>query len=426
MKKPLFVTLLITLQLLFSAAYAQPLSRLVAKANWVHNGTTFVPHDSTVYTYSNPHGGDLVFPLEYDTATTFVYTTAWRNYQRIVKSYNSDDLLFTYVTTFWDSTHSQWVDTNKYKWGVNHDPARKPIELMGMDSTAGAWIYRIKDDYVYDTLLNINIHIHSIFSGGGWMPIYKRLFTFGTGLNTNQQCDWDYNQGTFFNTNDFDLTYHNVNQIQTCKYQAWNGSGYTDSCKFLYAYDTLGNWLSKTYLLRNVSTGVWDQKLMSTYSAFTSGHMPQVETDSWFNPSGSSAWVDTFNYKYAYNGVNQMTWRQGMPLGSSTSGAGNPLSRYYYSPYTISGVQPRATSCDLVVFPNPADATVNVQFSWRQPEACTITLCDVTGKEVYKLDVVATEHYNAVIPTHYLKSGTYFLKITGNSANVTRMVSVLH
>lgn len=82
------------------------------------------------------------------------------------------------------------------------------------------------------------------------------------------------------------------------------------------------------------------------------------------------------------------------------------------------GIDKIDLDADIAVFPNPATDQVNLQMRLSGEAGLAIAVCDITGREVYKVAQAkykAGEH-NLQIPTTGLANGVYHIRVDGNHA----------
>ena len=80
-----------------------------------------------------------------------------------------------------------------------------------------------------------------------------------------------------------------------------------------------------------------------------------------------------------------------------------------------------ATNIDVLCYPNPSTAFVNIKSN--EENLKMITCFDVTGKVVTTMKCNDT---NITFPTYYLENGIYFLKIESEKGYVYKKIEVLH
>lgn len=128
----------------------------------------------------------------------------------------------------------------------------------------------------------------------------------------------------------------------------------------------------------------------------------------------STYWVDNFRYKFRFesDGGNNFY------LDNINIYPGAP------SDDLVLGIAEEGEFADLALYPNPADAEVNLRFTVNNAQQMVITVKDITGKQVKDLLVNAAAGTNLVMmDTNELSSGSYFMTISnGEIAQTMKFV----
>ncbi len=430
MKSTLSTIATIALLLLHSTADAQQ-SRLVAKATRAYSGSAFTLTDTTTYFYSNPRGGDLVHPLNYDSAITRTVTGSGLTlHHRIVKHYDSSGVPGTQFHLL-VADADYWLTgitglNGAYKYIVDYYATGKPQSVTAMHmNTSGAWDIFWRDSYFHinaDT--NVGYMVSQVGTGSTWANTSRREFAYDT-LRSNfcQQIDYDYTEGTFYSTDDFDYSYRSGNNLQTSTRFLWDGTGFSNvTSKFFYRYDSTSHLLTSKTLIKFSASGSFNDSL-SLYSNFTAAGMPLTEIDQKWN---GSAWVNAMRYTYTYNTFNQVTTKLAETWTGSAWVTGPYLWNYYYSPYTPSEVATIDEVADVNIFPNPAGNIFTLRVNMKDAMAFIVAMYDMTGKEVYNTYVPLCDRYIIRIPTRNFPAGNYLLKVATQNNVTTRQVVVAH
>jgi Secretion system C-terminal sorting domain len=111
-----------------------------------------------------------------------------------------------------------------------------------------------------------------------------------------------------------------------------------------------------------------------------------------------------------------------IPLGQSVAFIDNlSFDRLIYS-----GIgEKEALISDLTVYPNPAQANVNIQFQLQQKENLAISILDLNGREVLKLSEqsYAAGNHQLHFDIGYLSNGMYFITIqNGQSSSHSKLM----
>ena len=325
--------------------------------------------------------------------------------------------------SYWNIALSAWLDT--FIYSVMYGSSGLVDQITGSQNLSGTIVVVFQDNYTYDAAFNINWHTHSIWDGSVWLPDYHREFAYDNTANIREQMDWDYKQGSFYITNDFDFTYPCPDNLDSTRYTSYNSAlGIpNDSDEILYFYNSSAQLVRKVYYNWNSSTSTYVPATVSNYSNFTSGGMPQTERDSTYN-TGTGFWTATVDFNYTYNSHNQMTTRQGFLPGTTTPASGMPLSHYYYQNYIVSEVQQVSNAVDVQVFPNPSRNYLNLTVKWKEAQPFTLGLYDITGRLIMSKSIAATLEYTTQIPVNKLPAGNYIVKISGANGPITKEVVI--
>ncbi|TNF46113.1 MAG: T9SS type A sorting domain-containing protein [Bacteroidetes bacterium] len=128
----------------------------------------------------------------------------------------------------------------------------------------------------------------------------------------------------------------------------------------------------------------------------------------------STYWVDNFRYKFRFesDGGNNFY------LDNINIYPGSP------SDNLVVGIAEEGEFADLALYPNPADAEVNLRFTVNNAQQMVIAVKDITGKHVKDLLVNAAAGTNLVMmDTNELSSGSYFMTISnGEIAQTMKFV----
>lgn len=140
----------------------------------------------------------------------------------------------------------------------------------------------------------------------------------------------------------------------------------------------------------DVVTSAWTP---SSITDWTTVHMTNVT---------SSYWVNNFRYKFTFesDGGNNFY------LDDINIYPGDP------SDQIVVGLEEFGQVENLSLYPNPADAELNVSFTVSNAQSITFEIIDITGKTIQANQINATEGSNLVmLNTNSLASGMYLLNI---------------
>jgi hypothetical protein len=123
----------------------------------------------------------------------------------------------------------------------------------------------------------------------------------------------------------------------------------------------------------------------------------------------SQYFVDNFRYKFRFEGESGNNFYL------------DNINVYYGDPselLDITDIQNNVSG--LSIYPNPTDDELNVSFNVSTSQISTMSITDVTGKQVYTTDIQAAPGSNLVMmETTGFAPGMYFLNVQVGSAQQT-------
>lgn len=121
-------------------------------------------------------------------------------------------------------------------------------------------------------------------------------------------------------------------------------------------------------------------------------------------------------HTYTVNGVYTVTLTVTGPCGTVT----------YTQTITISdvGVGDNDLENSLIIYPNPNGGEFTVSFNFAEAKDVTITLTDVAGREITRMQEYNLLTFTRELGSEGLANGIYFVSITTADGTVTRRISV--
>ena len=429
-RKMLLLTLAIPV-ILCQNAQAQTSSRLTAQAHWSSNGATLIANDSTAYSYSNGRGGDLKHTLKYDNATNWIFLgdTAYNNNYYYLQTFDANNNLLGTITQFWSGT--AWVNwTNVlYTYNSNNTVATATYQTWGGSS----WVNSSQDVYSYNTAGQLYSDQNNSWNSLSitFTPNTQKIYTYDISGNLVSEVDQVYNSAStlYDYTAEYIYTYSGT-ELLTTTYKTWSGSAWVNNYMYTNTYDTTGDLLTNLYSSYNGTA--WVNQSLKVFSSFTAtgSNLPQIETDQTWDTTGSGSWTNVKRYMYTYNSYGQMTtsigesWNVGVGWEFAL---GDPAAFYYYGTYTATSVKNVANNVGNVnVYPVPAQNIVNIDLNWAVAQSATISVYDMNGKQVSKLDAPMGAQYHGTLSVNNLADGMYVIRIEGTQGQIVKQIVVAH
>ena len=433
-RKMLLLTLAIPV-ILCQSAQAQTSSRLTAQSHYSSNGAIFSVNDSTAYIYSNGRGGDLNHQLKFDTATNWDYSGALGGFNdsfNYIQTFDVNNNLLSTITQYWSGT--AWVNwTNVLNtYNSNNSIATKTWQNWG----GATWVNSNQNAYGYNTagqLYLIQNNIWNALTSAFSTANTESIFTYGSSGMVTSEIDETWNSGSSLYTYTDEILYtDSASEVLSVQYNTWNGAGWTNGNLTTNTYDASGDLLTTLYQTYNGSA--WVNQTLMVYSNFTAAgsNLPQMQVNQVWDTTGTGSFDNVTQYTYAYNSFGQMTqstgesWNPGVGWEFAN---GDPEAFYYYENYT-----PSATSVknvvnnggDVNIYPNPAQNVLNVELTWTAAQSATISLYDMSGRQINTLTTPMGTQFNGALSVGNLADVIYVIRIDGTQGQIVKQIVVAH
>lgn len=428
-RKMLLLTLAIPV-ILCNKVQAQTSSRLIADAHWASNGATFMPVDSTGYTYSAGRGGDLTHTMKYDNSTTWVYDTAFHNSWYYIQSFDASNNITSRIAQFWDGT--TWVLYSNTLYSYNSSNMMTSMILQSWNGSS--WAPVSQNLYSYNTANKLVIDQYQVWSSltMSFEASSQKTYYYDASGNRINETDQTYVSSVPIYTSQWAYTYSGTNQLLTTTYNTWSGSGWDPISMTTNTYDSTGNMTNQLYQLYDAMGAVWVNNTLHIYSGFTSGHMPTMDIEQHWDATGGGSWVNFMQFINTYNSFDQLTSRTGTSwniVGVFEYALGDPMNRYHYATYTpgTSSVNTVAVAGgEASIYPVPVQNVLNIDLNWDNAQAASIAICDMQGKVVKQWNTPATTEYKGTVDMGNMSAGVYFVKINSTMGQIVKQIVVAH
>jgi hypothetical protein len=440
----LLFTLALPVFLLQNAQAQTTMSRLIAKADWSNNLTTFVLQDTTNYTYSDGRGGDLTHPMMFDVSQSWIATdTSLENGNVVNQTFDPTTGVITSATYMtWSAFSGIYIDVSKVLYFYNN--SAMPTQLTSIvsqvppSSGSTAWVNASQDVYTYDAYGHLFSDEYDTWVAGSasWNKVSEKQYSYTVAgkVQTETDMTFTYYSGVGYvptNTALYTYSYTGTSGtwLATKTYSTYSSGIPTPSYVYTNTYDSLGDMLTQTY-----QTYVMGSPVNSTLKAFSgfSSMLPTMEVDSKWDTTAGGRYDTTTMWMYTYNSFNQMTQSVGESwnvAGFWEFAYGDPMHNYWYDTYTPhnAGVKNVTNENGTVnVFPNPTQSTININLTWNEPQAFSVAIFDMKGAVVSTWSVPATAQYNTSVSVDNFNTGVYVVRIAGSNGTITREVVVAH
>jgi hypothetical protein len=446
----------------FGSAEAQVKSRLIGLTKAVYDGTSFgTTGDTAWYKYTGLNdtlnNGQLAYDSSYLLAYLGGYTpgnlsyryyhtvnstnninnaisqyydtasAAWVNFDNNIFTYDALNNVTHFVHQVWDATTSSWVNnTNTLNTFVGTNNTLKIFQLWNTGTMA--WVNNTRDSFYFNAGGDMAYHITQKWdtTALGWVNTVQVLDTYNTahGITTLLRQAW--NTGASAWVNNGHNTYHYNAATLQCNTigerwdttaTAWIG---TTEDSIVYYGTTSDKWHETRYRWDTAAHDFMPNSLDEF--SYDANHNILSDTTLRWNPGGAGAFVNSRLRAFSYNTYNQVltnttaswsntgAWYYKFTSGGGPNNGPDQQFRYYYELNTVGVNNVNATAGNLLVYPNPATSSLNIQLQWDAPQAFSIAIIDVKGSIVRQWSEPATKAYAKNVQLSGLPEGTYILR----------------
>jgi len=433
------------------SASAQTMYNLKAAVNATYDGSSMVPDDSSVYTFSGNRYGYDTSPQQYDTLLFKGYASG---------SYN--DVLLTYQT--FDNNNNPLVQTtreNQNGLWVNESLIYNTYlssQKLGTQLQLN-WNFSNNDydsvsflRYVYSSHAMPDSVIYYLYDPGGWFIQTLQTYTFDTHGNIISETDYYLPGQAGEQRNRIDNQYNIANMPVIRTNFSWNPSttNWDSTDRHIYVYNSTGLLLLKDSIVSWDATNhqwVNAQRISNTY---TGTDRVTSQTENYDGVQFTFLSKDTMAYDANHNLLSNITlyWDQ---AGMSFQNVSR--TRYIYTPgqqlsmkttdhwdgtgwqYSINDVENRfyydesvnvphtGNYLKLQVYPVPASSYLTLDASNNVSENYTVSITDMKGILLRQWNEQG-KNIHRQIPINTFPEGNYILHIRTATNSATSIFTV--
>lgn len=459
-------TKLLAVALLASAisteATAQQLLRLKA-ATYTKNSVTV---DSQVYSYASnlmpclptvTFSYNQYFPMDqisivglYDSAINQIQPAS-NMYDRVVQDITSGGMITQTV-------QERTVGSTLYKTTNTFDNSGNILQSLNesINSTTSTHTF-YKEEYTYSGgLLVKREKFYKTGAAATYVIQQRTTYSYTGGLLSMELLEANtYPNNTFGLKNRYIYIYNTSNQLIEKQTEDRANNAWRAYSKTVFTYTSAGNIadqklysvLNGTNLLQQEFTYAYSGALItqidqSNYSNGTVNYTYTADVDYNSNNkitavtyTSTNAGVNNYlqyvksNYDYNTSGQLEKAYQQNYDVNTQSwiLNTTDSIKNYYYEPYiSVSVANTKIEEASVSLFPNPANSVINISADWTEPQAFTVAIYNTSGQIIRQWAEEPTANYKKQIPVTDLSAGTYFIKIKGDSTDISKQLTILH
>jgi len=336
-------------------------------SHWIHDLRSFAEYDEN-------HN----LMLEYYQ----LWISVWRNYQKSIYTYDTNNNLETRVTYNVDGSFN-WKLNNMYTY--TYDTNGRLASELDQSYYNNQWSNTWRNVYTYDEIGLPNKFIRQDWIMEDWIDIEVTTYSYNANNLLEYELFEKWNGVELGSQRQYFYEYYESNRIKSIIMQDWH-LGWVNKLKEIFLYDENGNVVRRTGL--------------------------EWINEGWVNTLTVSSLYDQNNflieqvYKMCGDGVN-LSWAD---------------SIYYYF-HTVVGIEslPKIGR-SLSIYPNPSNNNITIELDDNHKSSAKITmiLYNLNGQLTTQCQITEQQ---TVIDVSQLAPGIYFVKIlSDNGVNVGKFV----
>jgi hypothetical protein len=342
-------------------------------------GSTWVAQQKAHYSYNTAGKESQVIWEAWDP-----FNLVWYNSYQNGYSYNAAGDIVADSMQGWDNSAKAWVNSNLIQYAYDGAGRLTTMLQQNWNATSNSWVPRSKDSIGYTATGKVASWTSQIFyaASGVWKNDYRSLSYYNSADFERAAVTQTDNTGAGWKS--MDSTVHAVLNAA--------GLPLTDS---IYADGGTGWYLSQRYT-----------------KTYTSSN--QVVSSFWDQMNGSS-FTNYYREFFFYDSYDQLTRHYDQTWnGISWNTAYTSEQRFYYEPYTTTGIQSAKArnSLQALLYPMPATTSTTLAINLPSAQQLKIALYDATGRLLQSWQEQALAgRYSKHISVANLPAGTYNLSV---------------
>jgi hypothetical protein len=314
-----------------------------------------------------------------NTSTAVAQTwngASWVNSIRLIHTFNSSKVPFTFLLQKWDGSTWQNVQLTT----LTFNSANKQTNALVQNWKDAAWVNVQQNSLVYDASNNIARELVQIWTGTAWRSSEQTLYTYTATneilselLQIGDGATWiDFSRSSY----SYDLNDDLISKIT----QLWVGDKWIDASKYDYSYDLKHNLIGK--LTYTVNDAGWVLLIQESYT-WDANNFSKSQTIRMFN-------------------IAEKT------VGPVFSGVNSGDSTYNYYHIIHSQINELTASESLLIYPNPSNGKFTIELPDKR-KVLQLEIYNMTGERILQ------QHTSNEVTLPATAKGIYFIKVYDGS-----------
>lgn len=345
---------------------------------------------------------------------------------KIVYNY-SNNLKLDYFT-FANWFNGEWVVSDRRTNKYNSNGNLESILWEWFNTSLQVWLNDSKDEYYYDSIGNMNLHLHMDFNGHEFENNFKNEFYYDNLNNLVTLIIYDWNDSIWINRFKSVYTYTPANVKDTALFQIWTNDQWVNYQLNIYEYDEMLNITSN--LAKRWDGNNWSNLGMGSFEYDSNNNLV---LEIWEIASNNN-WENWFRIFYEYDENNLIhlfgeEWLNGQWVSENeplrvTNPDGNVIGFLakeiflYYNPHTsVENEKNISNGFNLLQnYPNPFNPVTTISYQIKEQGLVQLKVYDLLGSEIAVLvnEEKSEGAYSVSFDASNLPSGVYIYSLRVN------------
>ena len=358
---------------------------------------------------------------EYDSNNNLTYRrwqswngTAWENSTQVFRTYDANNNMTLELIQEW--YNNVWRNFFRYTYEFDSNNNRTSfLEEKWHDID---WENEERHIHEYDANGNQSLLLIQKWNGSAWENDDLNLTSFDSNDNLTSWIIQRWNAMELHWVHDTKNNFeYDINDNQTLRLiKRWDGLVWENYLQYLWEYDFNDN---ETLLKGQVwSDSTWANWFRDVFEYDMDGNLTSKLRQEW----AGTEWENDYQDIYDSNSNGNRTYWLHQNWNNATWENDYRYYYYYQLPTNVGEIENPET--DLVVFPNPTQHLLNIDFQNENWRDATIKVYDATGKVFYYRNYSGAMDY-LVLDVLFLSTGAYYLQITDDQKYVVKSIQIV-
>lgn len=406
-------------------------SRVIAYAYRYFDGAAYLLSDTAELGYTGDRGGT---PSDDFPKCDFIHSMSYNDSVGALVNSDSVTQTFDAANNVTGRTYKSWnIAAGIYEYSnqsfYTYTAAKKMATQLNKNWDGSSFVNSDQTIYTYDASGNETEQAIQFWDGSAWQDMLKMSTTYSASnkpltatVTLWTGSSWDVYQVVKY-------TYDASDLVATDTTQALDISSMTLAYDGLnqYTHDAAGNLTIEDGLYWDGVSWNKNKRMINEYDAAKNN----INTITGYWDMTSGAYDTSYREVKAYNSFNYLqsttsqTWVPATKTWETRTGDYNEI--YYYESYTTSVKETTVKGGKASVYPVPATNELHIDVQWTNPQALSVVLTDLNGRQLMSRNRTTGSSFNETINLQGLPSGNYFLQLQGDKGGqIVQQVVIAH